>query len=93
MEGLLLMVYLHGFKGNDHTFSDFPQRVEHNLSLSHPTIQIKCIVFPAYETRGELVQAVNKHIEWLVDIIATHKATYTEQGGKGPTRVILLGHS
>lgn len=93
MDGLLLMVYLHGFKGNDHTFSDFPQRVQHNLTLSHPSIDIKCIVYPAYETRGELIAAVNKHVEWLITTLAQYKAEYADKGGKGPVRVILLGHS
>jgi hypothetical protein len=46
---LLLLVFVHGFKGSDNTFSDFPQRLEHNLTKSILDIKVESVVFPAYE--------------------------------------------
>lgn len=46
---LLLLVYIHGFKGTDQTFQQFPQRLEHILSGMLPHVTIESIVFPSYE--------------------------------------------
>lgn len=46
---LVLLVFIHGFKGTDETFGEFPQRIQHLLSetLDHAVVQ--SMVFPAYE--------------------------------------------
>jgi hypothetical protein len=46
---LLLVVFVHGFKGTDETFGAFPQRLQHILTETIPKISVECIVFPAYE--------------------------------------------
>jgi len=46
---LLLLVFIHGFKGTDETFGDFPKRMEHLLSETIPEVKAESIVFPAYE--------------------------------------------
>lgn len=46
---LLLLVFIHGFKGTDSTFSTFPQRLQHNLQETISDVVVKSIVFPAYE--------------------------------------------
>lgn len=54
------------FKGSDQTFEEFPERLIHILSAQYlpddddPSatrtgIQFEAAVFPAYDTRGELV--------------------------------------
>lgn len=43
------------FKGTDTTFVDFPARLQHVLSETIENIVAECIVFPAYETKGDLV--------------------------------------
>ena len=48
---LLLLVYIHGFKGTDKSFEEFPQRLEHMLSETIPEITVETNVFPAYEVR------------------------------------------
>ncbi|KIN93737.1 hypothetical protein M404DRAFT_35769 [Pisolithus tinctorius Marx 270] len=52
---LLLVIFIHGFKGTDSTFGSFPFRLEHILTETMDNVAIECIVFPAYETKGELV--------------------------------------
>lgn len=49
---LLLIVFVHGFKGTDETFSEFPQRLQHILTETTNDVSVECIVFPAYEVRG-----------------------------------------
>jgi len=46
---LLLVVFIHGFKGTDTSFEEFPQRLHHLLSESVQPMQVECVVFPAYE--------------------------------------------
>lgn len=41
------------------TFADFPGRLQHVLSETIENVAVECIVFPAYETKGELVSAGN----------------------------------
>lgn len=46
---LLLVIFIHGFKGNDNTFKGFPKRLQHVLSEGIDDICVESIVFPAYE--------------------------------------------
>jgi len=46
---LLLVIFIHGFKGSDNTFKEFPRRLQHVLSESIDDICVESIVFPAYE--------------------------------------------
>jgi len=46
---ILLLIYIHGFKGTDETFADFPERLEHILSETIPHIKVESVIFPAYE--------------------------------------------
>ena len=46
---LLLLVYIHGFKGTDESFEEFPERLEHMLSETIPDVTVESRVFPAYE--------------------------------------------
>ena len=47
------------FKGTDTTFVDFPARLQHVLSESIDNVVVECTIFPAYETKGELVSLVH----------------------------------
>jgi uncharacterized alpha/beta hydrolase family protein len=46
---LLLLVYIHGFKGTGESFEEFPERLEHMLSETIPDVIVESRVFPAYE--------------------------------------------
>jgi len=51
---VLLIVFIHGFKGDDTTFGNFPSRLQHILSETVQDTVIESIVFPAYDTKGDL---------------------------------------
>ncbi|BGP45523.1 hypothetical protein JCM10450v2_001342 [Rhodotorula kratochvilovae] len=88
---LVLAVFLHGFKGGADTFGEFPQRLQ--AILAAVGIAFDPVVYPAYDTRGELVTAVDNHVVWLTELVAEKQAMFRERGGTGPVRVLLLGHS
>lgn len=48
---MLLVVFVHGFKGTDQSFGNFPQRIQHILAETVPDVTVECLVFPAYEVR------------------------------------------
>ncbi|CDO71370.1 hypothetical protein BN946_scf184908.g128 [Trametes cinnabarina] len=54
-QDLILIVFIHGFKGTDSTFGEFPQRLQHIVSESIGNVTVESIVLPAYETKGDLV--------------------------------------
>ncbi|GAA5829159.1 hypothetical protein JCM11251_004145 [Rhodosporidiobolus azoricus] len=88
---LVLAVFLHGFKGGADTFAQFPDRLRALLLAAG--VEFEPVVYPAYDTRGELVVAVDNHVAWLTELVAEKTALWKEKGGTGPVRVILLGHS
>ncbi|POY76015.1 A/B superfamily hydrolase [Rhodotorula taiwanensis] len=90
-DDLVLAVFLHGFKGGADTFAAFPTRLQNTLTARG--IAFEPVVYPPYDTRGELIVAVDNHVTWLTNLVAERTAKYREAGGKGAVRVILFGHS
>lgn len=90
---LLLVVFIHGFKGTDSTFSSFPKRLEHVLSKSIDNVVTECIIFPEYETKGELTAAVEAFSEWLTKLVVEREVAKGNGGGAGKAKVVLCGHS
>ncbi|KAF8165537.1 hypothetical protein B0H34DRAFT_649403 [Crassisporium funariophilum] len=88
---ILLVVYIHGFKGTDTTFGDFPQRLEHILSETIPHVVVESLIFPAYETKGELDKAVVRFADWLTTL--TVEREVASGGGAGRAKIVLCGHS
>ncbi|KAG5648915.1 hypothetical protein DXG03_000264 [Asterophora parasitica] len=86
----LLVVFVHGFKGTDQTFGEFPERLQHILTDSITDIAVQCKVFPAYETKGELNEAVIRFADWLTTL--TVETEVASGGGAGKTNVVLCGH-
>ena len=110
MEGrdqLLLLVFIHGFKGSsDTTFQDFPSRLTYNLQQTYPGLHVKSLVYPTYDTRGSLAAAVESFVEWLTEQTVTleskpefHPTTGEfvpnsgKGGGMGSVKIVLAGHS
>ncbi|KAL4267875.1 putative lipase ROG1 family protein [Pleurotus pulmonarius] len=87
----ILVVFIHGFKGNDDTFAKFPERLQHTLSQSIQSSKVECIVFPAYETKGDLNEAVIRLADWLTTITVNREVA--SGGGAGKVRIVLCGHS
>jgi hypothetical protein len=46
---LVLVIYLHGFKGDESTFLKFPERMNHIVAETLPDCVVESVVFPAYE--------------------------------------------
>lgn len=88
---LLIVVFVHGFKGTDETFGAFPQRLQHILTETIAQVSVDCIVFPAYETKGDLGEAVVRFADWLTTL--TVEREVASGGGAGKAKIILCGHS
>jgi hypothetical protein len=46
VQELVLIIFIHGFKGTDSTFGEFPNRLENVLGGTVPGLKAECIVFP-----------------------------------------------
>lgn len=94
---LAVLVFVHGFKGDDKTFGDYPSRLQHSIATTlGPESDVHAWVYPAFETRGELSQCVHGFGEWLTTKIAElemETAAKHPQGKKELARVVLIGHS
>ncbi|KAK1835795.1 hypothetical protein QBC39DRAFT_388298 [Podospora conica] len=78
----LLLVYLHGFMGNDSSFQSFPAHVHHFLKDAlAPTHVIHSKIYPRYKTYKAIDVARDNFSKWL----EPHESPTTD--------VILLGHS
>ncbi|KAJ7178975.1 hypothetical protein C8R46DRAFT_1323205 [Mycena filopes] len=87
----VICVFIHGFKGTDTTFVEFPERLRHILTETISNVSVECIVFPAYETKGNLTEAVVKFADWLTTL--TVEKEVATGGGAGRVKIILCGHS
>lgn len=78
----LLLVYVHGFVGNDMSFGSFPAHV-HNLLTSYlaETHVVHTKVYPRYKSRKNISYARDDFSNWLYP----HENSSTD--------VVLLGHS
>ncbi|KAF9226622.1 hypothetical protein BS17DRAFT_697664 [Gyrodon lividus] len=85
---LLLIVFIHGFKGTDSTFETFPSRLQHILSESMGDVPVECTVFPAYEVNNA---AVVRFADWLTTL--TVQKEVANGGGAGRVNIVLCGHS
>ncbi|KFY79532.1 hypothetical protein V499_01464 [Pseudogymnoascus sp. VKM F-103] len=91
----LLLVFIHGFKGDHKTFASFPDHVASTLAPSLPNTTILPLVYPAYETRGDLAAAVASFRTWLLDhVIDLEVAAETPSPSVAPSvHIVLIGHS
>ncbi|KZT29288.1 hypothetical protein NEOLEDRAFT_1145065 [Neolentinus lepideus HHB14362 ss-1] len=89
----LLVVFVHGFKGTDETFNTFPERLQHILAETTEDIDVECIVFPQYETKGELDAAVERFVDWLAQLTVEKEVAKGLGGGAGKSKIVLCGHS
>ncbi|KAL1661091.1 hypothetical protein GGF50DRAFT_129763 [Schizophyllum commune] len=87
----VLVVFIHGFKGDDETFQHFPDRLQHILSEAISDAVVDCVVFPQYETKGNLTEAVNRFSEWLTT--KTVEREVSTGVGAGNVKIVLAGHS
>jgi pimeloyl-ACP methyl ester carboxylesterase len=98
MAKIILLVFVHGFKGGKDTFGSFPDELVETLNtkkLEAAQVEYRGLVYPAYDTRGNFVLAVTKLREWTLGKVIDLEA---ELGTRNPmltpnTYVVYLGHS
>ncbi|KAF2767722.1 hypothetical protein EJ03DRAFT_275542 [Teratosphaeria nubilosa] len=95
MKKTLLLVFLHGFKGGNDTFHRFPRDLTAILANALPKIDVLSVVYPQYETRGDLRECVAKFKDWLQNkVIDLEVANQTPSPTVDPSvHVVLCGHS
>ena len=69
MKKTLLLVFIHGFKGTDHTFNNFPKDLRALIAHTLPKINVVSIQYPQFETRGDLRECVARFKEWSVFMV------------------------
>jgi hypothetical protein len=102
MKRVLLLCFIHGFKGNDDTFQNFPEDLKKTIYSNLEYDHIESVVYPKYETKGELAQSTEAFLGWyvidslssLLDLIL--RANYWQQAQgtsngrqKGPPDITL----
>ncbi|KAL2865391.1 uncharacterized protein BJX67DRAFT_373253 [Aspergillus lucknowensis] len=95
MRKTLLLVFIHGFKGGDDTFGSFPQQLQALLSRKLSAVNMVTLVYPKYETRGNLQETVNAFREWLQNqVIDLEVSNRSPSPTVDPSvHVFLVGHS
>lgn len=92
----LLLCFIHGFKGTDNTFKDFPGDLERQVSKQLPEHHVQSVVYPKYDTKGELEQATAGFVEWLKERVIDVRKERLEKPWPPADRkvgVILVAHS
>lgn len=51
-------------QGNDDTFRDFPKHLKDTVANNLPDHEVASVVYPKYETRGELATSTAAFLEW-----------------------------
>ncbi|EKD13481.1 uncharacterized protein L3040_008652 [Drepanopeziza brunnea f. sp. 'multigermtubi'] len=78
----LLLVYIHGFLGNETSFRSFPAHVHNLLTITlSKTHVVHTKIYPRYKSRKDIAFARDDFSTWL----EPHENNHTE--------IVLLGHS
>ncbi|GAB7352525.1 hypothetical protein MBLNU459_g2920t1 [Dothideomycetes sp. NU459] len=81
--------------GGEHTFEEFPNHLRALVSHALPKVNVLSIVYPPFETRGQLHECVAKFRDWLQNkVIDLEAAARTPSPTIDPSvSVVLIGHS
>ncbi|KAH7264857.1 uncharacterized protein BKA55DRAFT_635405 [Fusarium redolens] len=96
MPRTLLLCFIHGFKGTDNTFHEFPYDLKKAVARELPDEKVESVVYPKYETTGELAQAAEGFLEWLKERVMDIRKKKSEKPWPPHDRdvgVILVAHS
>ncbi|RDW94777.1 hypothetical protein BP5796_00540 [Coleophoma crateriformis] len=95
MKKTLVLCFIHGFKGDDNTFGSFPEHLRALVSHGLPKVDVRAIVYPTFETRGDLTECVSRFRDWLLEkVIDIEVSNATPSPTVDPSvRTILIGHS
>lgn len=98
MKKTLILCFIHGFKGGEETFGHkyaFTQHLRDLVAQQLPRLDVQVLVYPKYETRGDLADCVSRFRDWLQEKVIDIEVN---KGTPSPTvdpsvRVVLCGHS
>ncbi|KAL2075686.1 hypothetical protein VTL71DRAFT_629 [Oculimacula yallundae] len=95
MKKTLVLCFIHGFKGGDDTFGGFPEHLRALVSHALPKVDVRAIVYPKFETRGDLAECVGRFRDWLLEkVIDIEVQSSTPSPTIDPSvHTILIGHS
>ncbi|KAK0624055.1 hypothetical protein B0T14DRAFT_495412 [Immersiella caudata] len=96
MKRILLLCFIHGFKGDDDTFCEFPKHLQDTITSNLPDDKITSVVYPKYETKGELAQSTSAFLGWLREQVMNLRKEHVEMPWPPNDRsvgVILVAHS
>ncbi|RPA74168.1 hypothetical protein BJ508DRAFT_418743 [Ascobolus immersus RN42] len=89
---VLLLIFVHGFKGDNDTFAEFPGYLRDLLRPSIPDdVKIRPLIYPQYETSGELSTCVSAFERWFLGKLTD--AEMSTGCGMGSAAAVLIGHS
>lgn len=93
---ILLLCFIHGFKGDDDTFRDFPKHLKDTVTSNLLDHHVASVVYPKYETKGELAQTTEAFLEWLKERVMELRKEHLQAPWPPTDRnvgVILVAHS
>ncbi|KAK7422416.1 hypothetical protein QQX98_001695 [Neonectria punicea] len=98
MKKTLVLCFIHGFQGGEDTFGhdyQFTKDLRDLVAEALPKLDVRVLVYPKYETRGDLGDCVSRFRDWLQDkVIDMEVAAGTPSPTVEPSvRTILVGHS
>ncbi|KXJ88555.1 hypothetical protein Micbo1qcDRAFT_235856 [Microdochium bolleyi] len=82
--------------GNDNTFKNFPDDLQKQVSAKLPDHNVESIVYPKYDTKGELGQCSESLLSWLKEKVMDVRKQHSEKPWPPHDRdvgVILVAHS
>ncbi|KAI1387149.1 uncharacterized protein F4822DRAFT_443963 [Hypoxylon trugodes] len=83
-------------QGDDDTFKTFPDDLQKRVASKLPDHSVESIVYPKYETKGELGQCCTSFLSWLKEKVMDVRKAHTEKPWPPHDRdvgVILVAHS
>lgn len=91
----LFLCFVHGFSGDNDTFRSFPQHIRDETQKALPDWKIFSVVYPKYETKGDLSTCVTRFREWLQKCVEGLEAEAGEdsKSDEPMVRTILMAHS
>ncbi|KAK4224473.1 hypothetical protein QBC38DRAFT_16210 [Podospora fimiseda] len=96
MKRILLLCFIHGFKGGENTFHEFPKHLKDTVTNNLADHLVESAVYPKYETKGELAQSTEAFMEWLKERVMELRKAHLENPWPPNDRnvgVIIVAHS
>ncbi|KAM3080385.1 hypothetical protein ACMFMG_005343 [Clarireedia jacksonii] len=96
MKRTLLLCFIHGFKGDGETFFKFPELLKKLVAEKLPADEVRLLLYPKYETKGDLSESTGKFLNWLKEKVLEVRKEKTETPWPPNDRsvgIVLVAHS